>query len=175
MNDRNRLRYVGTYGGVEVELSVNARGRLLVGTMSLAVAEQLDLPRVDKYWWEREVSLDDPRLIMRAIEELSADDSPGSETLEPADRHFARLDADRVPLALMRRHYSETGYEDQILRDVDDWKPDAHGSVSRAILYALESDLAEVTVEQAGQIMHMVAQRSYEPLPASGLQSRPNL
>ncbi|MFC8681935.1 hypothetical protein ACFT30_10465 [Microbacterium ureisolvens] len=167
MSDGNRYRYVGTYDGVEISLSVNVLGRVLVGTMNPQVAHQLDLPRVDKYWWEREVPPDDPRLVIQEIREPSADDTYGSDGLDPGDRYFARLDGDRVPMALMRRHFTDTGYEDQILRDVDDWKPDARGSVSRAILYALESDLEEVTVEQAGHILHMAAQRSFQPLPSS--------
>lgn len=167
MSVRSPYRYVGTYDGVEVKLSVNTRGRVLVGTMNPEVAEQLALPRVDKYWWEREVSPDDPRLVMQAIGELSADGARGSDRLDPADRHFARLDGDSVPMALMRRHFTDAGYEDQILRDVDDWEPDSHGSVSRAILYELDSDLTEITVEQARRVVRMVAQRSYQALPSS--------
>lgn len=166
MSDRNPLRYVGTYDHVEVALSVNARGRVLVGTMNPEVAEKLALPRVDKYWWEQEVPPDDPRLVMQAIGNLSAQDAPGTDRLDPADRYFARLDGDNVPMALMRRHVTDAGYVDQILRDVDDWMPDIHGSVSRAILYALDSDLTEITVDQAGHVVHMVAQRSYQRLPS---------
>lgn len=166
MSGRIRLRYVGTFDGVEVKLSVNALGHVLVGTMNPHVAEKLDLPRVDKYWWEREVSFDDPRLIMQAIREPGGDDTRGSGGLDSGDRYFARLDGDRVPISLMRRHYTDTGHEDQVLRDVDNWKRDAHGSVSHAILCALESDLEEVTVEQAGDILRMTAQRSFQPLPS---------
>ena len=81
-----------------------------------------------------------------------------------ADRYFARFLADRVPFALLRRHATAGAQEDQVLREVDDWVPDTRGSVSRAIVFPLDSDLEEITAAEAEAVQRMVADREYRPL-----------
>jgi len=155
-----RTRHVGTFRGAPVEMSVNARGRVLVGTADESVAAQLGLTRVDKAWWEAEVAPQDPELSITEIRE-PVDDVHAPEP--DVDRYFARYDANRVLIALLRRHFTPQGHEDQVLRDVGEWQPDRHGSVARAILYAIDSDLESVTSNQAAQFQRMVAERRYRP------------
>lgn len=157
-----RVRHEGTYSGTPVSMSVSPRGEILVGTPDARVAEALSLPRVDKAWWELRVAPDDPALSIREVREQvpigSQPDSP-----RQVDRYFASFDADRIPLGLLRRHYTPGGHEDEVLRDTGTWKPDVHGSVSRALVNALESPLEEIAADQASEIEEMVAARSYHP------------
>ena len=52
-----------------------------------------------------------------------------------------------------------------MLRDVDVWAADSSSSsVDKAVRMPLESDLEEISAEQAAQVQQMVAERSYRPL-----------
>jgi hypothetical protein len=157
-----RVAHEGTYRGESVAVTVNARGRVLVGTQRAEVASALELPRVDKAWWEREIGPDDPDL---SIQEVRTDVplEPTAPLSRELDRYFAQFGPDRTPNGLLRRHYTPDGHEDQVLRDVDSWKPDVHGSVQQAIVNRLESPLEEITPEQAVEFLEMVARRSYRP------------
>ncbi|MEV8274634.1 hypothetical protein [Microbacterium sp. NPDC077184] len=161
------VSHEGTFRGAEVSVAVNARGRVLVGTSRADLAHTLDLPRVDKGWWEREIDLDDPDLVIREV--LEQHPVGGTENTTDADagidpdRYFAQFGPDRTPNGLLRRHVTPAGFEDQVLRDVDVWAPDRHASVQTAIINALESPLEEITTDQACEFEQMVAQRSYRP------------
>ena len=158
-----RVRHVGTYRDEPVNLSVNPRGGVLVGTADEHVAARLRLARVDKAWWETEVPQDDPALVITEVHEPVG---PGASSAggPDVDRYFARFGAERIPQALLRRHFTPAGHEDQILTDVGQWRPDTHGSVARAVLYPTESDLEPVTAAQAAAIEQMVGERRYRPL-----------
>lgn len=162
VTDLERTRHFGVYRGEAVELSVNRRGGVLAGTADEKLAGRLGLPRVDKVWWETELSPEDPELVITEVREPVGTTPPSDP--QDVDRYFARFDANRVPEALLRRHFTPEGHEDQVLRDVDQWKPDAHGSVSRAILFPIDSDLESVTPQQAAQFVRMVGERRYRPL-----------
>lgn len=167
-----RVAHKGTYRGEPVAVTVNARGRVLVGTQQADVASALELPRVDKAWWEREIRADDADL---SIEEVQID-VPPERTVPPAregDRYFAQFGPDRTPNGLLRRHYTPDGHEDHVLRDVDSWKPDVHGSVQQAIVNRLESPLEEITSDQAVEFQETVARRRYRPFSRFGYGSYP--
>ena len=102
-----RTRHVGTYRDEAVDLSVNPRGGVLVGTADEQTASRLGLPRVDKAWWETEVSPDDPALVITEVHEPVGAGAPAKA--QDVDRYFARFDADRVPQALLRRHFTAAG------------------------------------------------------------------
>lgn len=161
------VSHEGTYRGAEVSVAVNARGRVLVGTSRADLAETLDLPRVDKGWWEREIDPDDPDLVIREVLEQhpvgGTENSAHADAGIDPDRYFAQFGPDRTPNGLLRRHFTPTGFEDQVLRDVDVWAPDRHASVQAAVINALESPLEEITTDQAREFEQMVAQRSYRP------------
>lgn len=56
------LRWSGRFRGMPVSVEVNRRGRVRVGVNDETVAGRLGFPYVDKFWWEIEVEIDDPRL-----------------------------------------------------------------------------------------------------------------
>lgn len=76
---------------------------------------------------------------------------------------FARQGSERVPRALFRRRESGGAAVDEVLRDVDRWETDASGRVDRAITRYLDSDLEEISPQQADEFLAMVARREYRP------------
>ena len=82
-------------------------------------------------------------------------------------RYFVRQlvrDGVLLPFALLRRTVSGGRPVDEVLRDVDVWAADSSSSVDKAVRMPLESDLEEISAEQAAQVQQMVAERSYRPL-----------
>ena len=78
------------------------------------------------------------------------------------ERYFVRQqvrDGQLVPYALLRR----SAQGDQVLKDVNDWRPDRQGSVDRAIRFPHDGDLEEVSAERAAEFISMVAERDYRP------------
>jgi hypothetical protein len=66
------LQLPGAYArfeGAEFRVSRGADGGLTIATGDGATAERLGFPRVDKYLWEIEVTLGDPRLEVAAHRE----------------------------------------------------------------------------------------------------------
>jgi hypothetical protein len=81
-------------------------------------------------------------------------------------RYFVRYGgegATPVPISLFRRRTTADGFVDEVLKDVDDWRADVRGAVSHAALFSLDSDLEEVTADEALQFVEMVRRREYVP------------
>lgn len=57
-----QLRWSGRFSGVPVSVEANHLGRVRVGVNDEVVAGRLGFPYADKFWWEIEVAVDDPRL-----------------------------------------------------------------------------------------------------------------
>ncbi|WP_457102102.1 hypothetical protein [Microbacterium sp. P5_E9] len=88
---------------------------------------------------------------------------------DPAPRFFALFAAregQAVPRALFRRRVEAGHTIDEVLHDVDSWRPDTRGRVQHAIKRYLNSDLDEISPAQAAEFERMVADRSYRPFTA---------
>lgn len=92
--------------------------------------------------------------------------SPVTLPVSSEDRYFIWFDFDREPFAMIRRHYTDTGYEDQTLRGVNDWRKDTTAAVVSAIVNPLESDYEEASLEQANKFMEQLAARTGSPTDA---------
>lgn len=68
-----------------------------------------------------------------------------------------------VPMALHRRTDTRGRILDEVLRDIDVWDADSRGAVAHAVDRYLDSDLDEISADQADEFMAMVKTRSYRP------------
>ena len=88
---------------------------------------------------------------------------------DPAPRFFARFTAregQAVPMALFRRRVEAGHTIDEVLHDVDTWRPDTRGRVGHAVRRSIDSDLEEISPARAAEFELMVAERSYRPFTA---------
>lgn len=72
-----------------------------------------------------------------------------------------------IPISLFRRRTVEGGHVDEVLRDVGNWQPDSRRGIANALAFPLESDLEEVTADEAAQFEEMVRARRYVPFRSS--------
>jgi len=82
-------------------------------------------------------------------------------------RYFIRehlVDGRLVPVRLFRRRMDATGPTDEYLADVDAWLRDSRGVLDRAVRFPLDADLEEISADAAGDVIEMVAARTYVPL-----------
>lgn len=86
---------------------------------------------------------------------------------ENTPRYFVRevrVDGRLVPARLFRRRETDHGPVDEMLVEVDTWRPDPKGVLDHAIRFPLDSDLEEISVAAAREVFAMVTQREYTPL-----------
>lgn len=94
----------------------------------------------------------------------------GVERGSDAPRYFVRYGGDgvtAVPIALFRRRLVGGKAVDEVLKDVDDWRPDTRSRIRETLAFPLEADLEEVTGDEAGQFVEMVRSRRYVPFRAT--------
>lgn len=94
----------------------------------------------------------------------------GMERGSDAPRYFVRYGGDGatpVPISLFRRRMVGGQTVDEILQDTDDWRPDGQSRIHHALAFPLDSDLEEVTGDEAGQFAEMVRSRRYVPFRAT--------
>lgn len=92
-------------------------------------------------------------------------------------RYFVRYGgegATPIPMSLFRRRGVEGGHVDEVLKDVDHWRPDDRRRIEHALIFTLDSDLEEVTADQAAQFQEMVRTRNYAPFSDSRAQPAKN-
>lgn len=90
----------------------------------------------------------------------------GIESGIDVPRYFVRYGgegATPIPISLFRRRTVEGGHVDEVLKDVDHWRPDDRRRIEHALMSTLDSDLEEVTADQAAQFQEMVRTRNYVP------------
>lgn len=94
----------------------------------------------------------------------------GVERGSDAPRYFVRYGGDgvtAVPIALFRRRLVGGKAIDEVLKDVDDWRPDTRSRIRETLAFPLEADLEEATDDEAGQFVEMVRSRRYVPFRAT--------
>ncbi|MGC0369360.1 hypothetical protein [Microbacterium sp. SLBN-111] len=90
----------------------------------------------------------------------------GIEAGSDVPRYFVRYGgegATPIPVSLFRRRTVDGRPVDEVLKDVDEWRPDDRGRVGHALIFTLDSDLEEVTADEAAQFQEMVRTRTYVP------------
>lgn len=90
----------------------------------------------------------------------------GVESGIDVPRYFVRYGgegATPIPISLFRRRTVEGGHVDEVLRDVGNWQPDSRRGIANALAFPLESDLEEVTADEAAQFGGIVRARRYVP------------
>jgi hypothetical protein len=90
----------------------------------------------------------------------------GIEAGSDVPRYFVRYGGEGampIPISLFRRRTVDGRPVDEVLKDVEDWHPDDLGQVEYAVIFTLDSDLEEVTADEAAQFQEMVRTRNYVP------------
>ncbi len=90
----------------------------------------------------------------------------GVEAGGDVPRYFVRYGgegATPIPISLFRRRTVDCRAVDEVLKDVDHWRPDDRGRIEHALIFTLDSDLEEVTADEAAQFQEMVRTRTYVP------------
>ncbi|MDQ1135397.1 hypothetical protein QE410_000196 [Microbacterium sp. SORGH_AS 1204] len=90
----------------------------------------------------------------------------GIESGQDAPRYFVRYGgegATPIPIALYRRRTRDGVIVDEVLKDVDEWRPDTRRQIHTFFAFSLESDLEEVTATEAAEFEEMVRAREYVP------------
>lgn len=90
----------------------------------------------------------------------------GIEAGSDVPRYFVRYGgegATPIPISLFRRRTVDGRPVDEVLKDVDDWRPDDRGRIGHVLIFTLDSDLEEVTADEAAQFQEMVRTRNYVP------------
>lgn len=75
-------------------------------------------------------------------------------------RYFMRqhmIDGALVPTTLLRRVTDAQGTRDEVFRGPGRWTPDVNGTVDRALRFPLDTDLEEISEQQAMEIQRSVA------------------
>ncbi|MBN9212883.1 MAG: hypothetical protein BGO45_16560 [Microbacterium sp. 71-36] len=90
----------------------------------------------------------------------------GVESGIDVPRYFVRYGgegATPIPISLFRRCTVDGRPVDEVLKDVDHWRPDDRGRIEQALFFTLDSDLEEVTADEVAQFQEMVRTRTYVP------------
>ncbi|MDQ1085399.1 MULTISPECIES: hypothetical protein [Microbacterium] len=90
----------------------------------------------------------------------------GIQSGSDAPRYFVRYGgegASPIPISLFRRRTVEGGHVDEFLKNVGDWRTDIDGKIQYALIFSLDSDLEEVTADEAAQFEAMVRNGNYVP------------
>ena len=90
----------------------------------------------------------------------------GIEAGSDVPRYFVRYGGEGptpIPISLFRRRTVDGRPVDEVLRDVDDWRADDRRQIEYALIFTLDSNLEEVTADEAAQFQEMVRTRNYVP------------
>lgn len=90
----------------------------------------------------------------------------GIQSGSDAPRYFVRYGgegATPIPISLFRRHTVEGRHVDEFLKNRGDWRTDFDGQIQYALTVSLDSDLEEVTADEAAQFEAMVRDGNYVP------------
>ncbi|WP_139327419.1 hypothetical protein [Microbacterium sp. RURRCA19A] len=90
----------------------------------------------------------------------------GVESGIDVPRYFVRYGgegATPTPISLFRRRTVDGRPVDEVLKDVGNWQPDSRRGIANALAFPLESDLEQVTADEAAEFEDMARARRYVP------------